>query len=141
MATSYFISAVYNGINDSTFKKGNAYVLKVSFDETLIFPVSVEYKFKSEFKFLSYKSIISFLREWTEIITTIDQNKAEKSFKYSYEDCDDLPFKVDPTKKDPPRATLVPLGAWRCTHCKALNYSPSASRCVYCNEVRPEFEA
>ena len=144
MKPSIFISAVYIGENtgSETFNKGTSYILKISFDDTLIFPISVEYKYKKNYKYLSYKSIVLFLKDWTEIITMIDQKEAERNFKYAYDDSEDeLPFKTPELRERKlPNAKLIPLGTWRCVHCKALNYSPSASRCAYCNEVRPEFE-
>lgn len=133
-----FISATFVGATTSIFTQGVTYILKVSYNPQSMFPICIETRYKGAYKFLSYDSTAEFLRSWSEIITTINQEEAAKIIEnksYSSQ----IPVVHVDNKRD--SGKLVSTGSWKCTFCGAINYYGLTCRCAYCNEVRPGFEA
>lgn len=164
---NHLIIATYIGKNERTFKVGSSYLLRVEFRGTGIYPINVVLDYAQHYTSIPYRTIIDFLKEWTEIVTVIDPKLVEKSSKVLYIDDSgdsELPFdqEDDEILKDyrNPKPSLPSLvmdkpstdlarihgkivlsnGAWVCDKCRQVNFDPSAERCKCCGGKRILFD-
>lgn len=154
----HYIYATFIGKPESFFKVGTTYLLKVQERDIGSNKITVILNFAQYYHTVHYKSFVDFLKDWTEIVTTVPTEVIEKSTKVLYVDTsedDDLPFKrevLDPPKTSiptinrplpllpPPRKRTIKEGEWFCSVCKHINSDINSFYCEECGSTRLEFD-
>lgn len=162
MATfEHYIYATFIGNPRSLFEVGKTYLLKVQDKGVGTHPILAVFDYAQYFQVIPYKSIVDFLKDWTEIVTTVPSEAVSKASKVVYEspseeDDDELPFKegIEKSPKLPvaipsvnrppilasPSRRIIGEGQWLCSACRHINSDINSFYCEECGATRFEFD-
>lgn len=162
----HIIAATYIG-DSKKFRQGQHLVLHVSHRAYGLYPITVVYRYKAIYTSIPYRSIVEFLRDWTDIVTVIDPEKVEKADKGEEEEEeegrvvwhegwqddppeDELPFTESPFKEESTqeREYRLPVPLVSRDQKNALGrippktvFSNGAWVCPYCHSVNHDADA
>lgn len=162
MATfEHYIYATFIGNPRSLFEVGKTYLLKIQDKGVGTHPILAIFDYAQYFQTIPYKSIVDFLKDWTEIVTTVPSEAVSKASKVVYEssseeDYDELPFKegIEESPKSlivipsvnrssvlaPPSKHIIREGQWLCSACRHINSDINSFYCEECGATRLEFD-